>query len=136
MPSINTSLLMLELSKDEERLHKAIREFMSSPSEEPGTCGECGHQLTVDNYVLHHSIHLEDVKQAKLKLLYPPRKRSDEDEEEDDEDERVADDVFVKEHKDAARRKVVEPSEEELEASRQDATPKMNAKDLKMISHY
>ena len=87
VPSINTSLLMLELSKDEERLHKAIREFMSSPSEEPGTCGECGHQLTVDNYVLHHSIHLEDVKQAKLKLLYSPRKRSDEDEEEEEEDD-------------------------------------------------
>ena len=82
MPSINTSLLMLELSKDEERLHNAIRDFMARPGLEPGTCAECGHQLTVDNFVLHHSIHLEDVKQAKLKLLYSPHKRSEDDEEE------------------------------------------------------
>ena len=83
MPSINTSLLMLELSKDEERLHKAIRDFMAAgPGLEPGTCAECGHQLTLDNFVLHHSIHLEDVKQAKLKLLYSPHKRSEDDEEE------------------------------------------------------
>ena len=85
MPSINTSLLMLELSKDEERLHRAIRDFMAGSSQAPGTCGECGHQLTVDSFVLHHSIHLEDVKQAKLKLLYSPHKRSEDNEEEAEE---------------------------------------------------
>ena len=42
-----------------------------------------------------------------------------EEEEDEEEDERAGGDVFVKEDKEAARRKVVEPSEEELEASRQ-----------------
>ena len=80
VPSMNTNLLMVELTKDEERLNGAIRDFMDSPQLYPGACGECGHQLSVDNFVLHHGIHLEDVKQAKLKLLYPSHRKEDEDE--------------------------------------------------------
>ena len=48
-----------------------------------------------------------------------PQEESEDEEDEEDEDERLNGDVFVKEDKEAARRKVVEPSEEELEASRQ-----------------
>ena len=43
----------------------------------------------------------------------------EESEEEEEEDEKSTDQVFVKDDKEAARRKVVEPSEEELEVSRQ-----------------
>ena len=78
---MNTNLLMVELTKDEERLNRAISDFMESPQLHPGACAECGHQLSVDNFVLHHGIHLEDVKQAKLKLLYPPHRREEEEEE-------------------------------------------------------
>jgi len=82
VPSLNTELLLAELSKDEERLNRAITEFLhSGTSVQPrpcGECSECGHLLSQDNFVLHHGIHLEDVKQAKLRLVYPPDRRGQE----------------------------------------------------------
>ena len=61
----STSFLIKELENQERRFNEAIKFYKPSDS----YCLECGHSLNYNNYVLHFSIHIEETKKAKKKLL-------------------------------------------------------------------